>query len=572
MGATPTGISGFIRRRPFILVLGGLMLASAVLLIHYRSGLNFMLDDWAFVIGREDGDIGDYLDPHNEHISILPVAIYKLFLSVFGMGSAMPLQLLSVAVFLGSVVVLFIYLRRLVGEPAAVIGCAVILFLGSSWEDLLWAFQIGFSISMAGGIGALVMLQRKDAFGDRIACLLLVVSMISTSMGIPFAVGAGLLLLLQKENFFRRLYVVVLPVLIYGLWYLGWGHTAPSTLSFDNALHAPEYIVRSFSLTATEITGITKVVSPEETVPSVLTGLLAVAAVSFAVWKRRSVPRPLLVAGAIALAFWGLAALNVSPGRSFQVSRYQFPNAVFLLMILAGAFEGYRPRSRELTVLGLVALVAIAVNVDAMRSGYQDVFKPLSDKGIAGLTALDLARDSVDPNLAIGMNGDDTAKVGAGAFFAAEEKYGSPAWSESEIEDSSGAARSRIDQILVAALPISSRPLPAGLKATSCQSLTAGPAGAEEAIPLPARTFTFRARNQTFLAVGRYGDGAIAGAALGLAGTDTLVHVPRDLSDQPWKIGFLGTGKVRICEVRKGETPRPANPNARGSDRRQSLR
>ncbi|MFA9401144.1 MAG: hypothetical protein ACERKT_08565, partial [Acidobacteriota bacterium] len=513
MGDGPTGISA-LRNRPYEVLLGALMLASAALLIHYRSDLNFMLDDWAFVIYREDGGLGDFLDPHNEHISILPVAIFKLFLSVFGMGSAMPLQILSVAAFLLSVFVLFVYLKSLVAEPAALIGCAVILFLGAAWEDLLWAFQIGFSISMAAGIGALVMLRRQDSFGDRIACLLLVISMISTSLGIPFAIGAGVMLLLQRENLIRRLYVTVVPVCVYGLWYLGWGHTAESALSFDNALHAPEYIARSFSLTATEVTGLSKVLSSTEVIPSLLVGLLALVAVAWGVRQREGIPRPLLVAAAIALAFWGLAALNLAPGRGFEASRYQFPNAVFLLMILAGAFEGARPRARLLAVLGLIALAAIVVNIDAMRSGYWNVLKPLSDKGIAGLTAVEIARGTVNPGLAIGMNLDDTAYVTAGDYFEAEEKYGSPAWSESEIEESSGLARSRVDQILVAALPVSGIPLPAGLASGSCEVVRAGSPGSAQNIRLPAQTFTFRPQRQVFLAVGRYADGAATGAAL----------------------------------------------------------
>ena len=344
MGDDPAGNSGnsagnsALRNGPFEALLGVLMLVSAALLIYYRSSLNFMLDDWAFVIYREDGGLGDFLDPHNEHISILPVAIYKAFLSVFGMTSAMPLQIFSVAIFLLSVFVLFLYLRSLVGVPAAVIGCAVILFLGVAWEDLLWAFQIGFSISIAAGIGALIALRRRDGAGDRIACLLLVTSVISTSLGIPFAIGAAVSLLLQRESLLRRLYVVGVPAVAYGLWYLGWGHTAESALSFENALNAPEYIARSF------------------TVSSLIIGLAAVVAVTIGVKQRAPIPRPLLVAGSIAVVFWGLAALNQMPGRDFGASRYQLPNAVLLLMILAGAFENARPRTRELTALGMIAL------------------------------------------------------------------------------------------------------------------------------------------------------------------------------------------------------------------------
>lgn len=523
------------------------MLASAALLMYFRSSLHFMLDDWAFVIYREEGSLGDFLDPHNEHISILPVAIYKLFLSVFGMTSAIPLQIFSVAIFLLSVFVLFLYLKPLVGKPAAVIGCAVVLFFGAAWEDLLWAFQIGFSISIAAGIGALIALRRQDAFGDRIACLLLVISVISTTLGIPLAIGAAVALLLQRESLFRRLYVVVVPAVVYGTWYLGWGHTAESALSIGNALNAPEYIARSFSLTVTEVTGLSRVIKSSATMPSLAVGLAAVVAVAVGVRQRARIPRPLLVAGSIAIAFWGLAALNVVPGRDFGASRYQFPNAVFLLMILAGAFEGARPRARELTALGMIALAAIVVNIDALRDGYRDVFKPISDKGIAGLTALDIARDSVDPGLGVGMNLDDTAYVAAGDYFTAEDKYGSPVWSESEIAESSGFARTRVDQILVAALPISARQMPPGLESVSCRQVQAGAPGSAEAVPLPARTFSIRPEQGVFLAVGRYSDGVTTGAALVEPNVETVVHIPGDSSEKPWRIGFFGEGKVRVC-------------------------
>jgi len=552
VGDSQTGISA-LRNRLCEAALAVLMLASAALLLYFRSSLNFVLDDWAFVIYREDGGVTDFLEPHNEHISILPVAIYKLFLSVFGMTSAMPLHVFSVAIFLLSVFVLFLYLKPLVGKPAAVVGCAVVLFFGAAWEDLLWAFQLGFSISIAAGIGALIALRRRDALGDRIACLLLVISVISTSLGIPLAIGAGVLLLLQREDLIRRLYVVVVPAVVYVLWYFGWGHTAENAISIDNVLNTPEYIARSFSLTVTEVTGLSRVIKSPEVTPSLLVGLIAVVAVAFGVRQRVRIPRPLLVAIAIATAFWGLATLNVAPGRGFEASRYQFPNAVFLLMILAGAFEGARPRARELTALGMIALAAIVVNIDALRDGYRDVMKPLSDKGIAGLTALDIARDSVNPGLEVGMNEGDTLTVTAGAYFAAESKYGSTVWSDSELYASSGPARSRVDQILVAALPIGARPLPAGFASKSCQAVQAGTPETAGHIPLPARAFTVRPRKGVFLAVGRYGDGATTGAAAIEAGVETLVNVPQDSSDEPWRISFFGGGEVRVCATVKEE-------------------
>lgn len=549
MGATASGISDALRKRPFAFVFGAMIVASAVLMLHYRSKLGFMLDDWGFVIYRADGGAGDFLDPHNEHISILPIAIYKLFLGLFGMTSAMPLHLLSVFAFLASVVALYFYMRPLVGEPAAVLGCGVILFLGTAWEDLLWAFQIGFSISIGCGIGALIMLRRGDAFGDRIACLLLTVSMISTSMGIPFAVGAFVAIALRRRDLLRTVYVVVVPLAVYAIWWLGWGHTAESALSLHNATGAPEYVFNAFRTALANLTGAFRL---EGGIETLFTALLALAVVAYTAWSlysRRTLPKAFLIGAAVALAFWGLSALNLAPGRGYMASRYQFPGAVFLLMTFAGAFDGVRIRPRVLAGLAAVALFAIVVNVFALRDGYRDIFKPLSDKGMAGLTALDLApEDSVDPNVAIGMNADDSAVVTAGGYYEAEDRYGSGGWAESEIADESAAARQRIDQVSVLALPVSNRIVPTLGRGGECVNVPATADGNQN-LPLPSRTFSYRPSEDTILTLGRFADGTPTGAGITEAGQSSLVTIPADDSDVPWRIGFIGEGKVRVCSA-----------------------
>lgn len=542
MGAGSSGISDALRKRPFLFLFGALIAASAVLMLHYRSQLNFMLDDWAFVIYRAEGTPADFLNPHNEHIVVLPVAIYKVFLEVFGMTSVMPLQIFSVGVFLVSVVVLFAYMRPLVGEAAAVIGCGVVLFLGTAWEDLLWTFQIGFSISITCGIGALIMLRREDRKGDRIACLLLTVAMISSSMGIPFAVGAFVQLASRRRELFSRIYIVAVPLAVYAAWWLGWGHTAESAISLDNAIGAPEYVFNSFRLALSELTGAFRLADGPE---KLLTTLLVLVVVVLGAWAMRSrnrLPLAFLVAAAVALAFWGLAALNLSPGRGYQVSRYQYPAVVFTLMILAGAFEGVRPRPRHLAVLAAVAAFAIFANVVAMRDGFNTFFKPLSDKGIAGLTAVDLASGSVDPSLTIGMNADGAARVDVGSYFEAEDRYGSVAWSEAELEGSSLDAQARVDEILIDALPVTGQPAK-GMGA-ACESVRASPDGGL-VLPQPGPTFTYRPDGLVFLTMGRYAD-VPKGVARTLPGEKTLISVPPDESDEPWRIGFLGDPRVRV--------------------------
>lgn len=528
------------------------MAASAALLLHYRSGLNFMLDDWAFVIGREDGNIGDFLDPHNEHISVIPVAIYKVFLAIFGMGSPWPLHVFSVALFMLAVGVLFFYLKPLSGEPLALLGCAVILFLGSAWEDLLWIFQLGFSISLASGIGALIMLRRKDRKGDRLACLLLVVCILSTSLGIPFMAGAAVDLLLRREGFRKFLsciWIVAIPAAVYAIWWLGWGHTAESGLSVDNAIGAPKYVFEAFRLNIGILTGAFEVDGAKGID---LMRFLAVALIAFTfgwLYRQRRLPAPLLVAIAIGLAFWGLAALNQIQGREFNASRYLLPGAVFVLMMLAGALDGHRVRLRYVGAVAAVAAVAVATNIHAMSGGYNDVFKPLSDKGIAGLTALDIARLGEEPDAYVGVNYNDTALIDSREYYDAEDKYGSPAWDSGEIAESSGAAREKIDQTLVVSLPVTSEVKGRRTPTGTCVRTEATREGSET-LPIPGPRFAVRPRANAFISMQRYGDEGVLSLLAAEGGKTTIVDVPKDNSSRPWRVGFLGEGRVLLCRAK----------------------
>ncbi|MGB0121675.1 MAG: hypothetical protein WBP55_12065 [Solirubrobacterales bacterium] len=539
-------VSKMLRRRPWELALGFLMLASATLLLTVRAKLDFMLDDWAFVISRAPGNIGDYLEPHNEHISILPVAIYKLLLGIFGMTSAMPLHVLSVALFLLSVWVLFVYLKPLAGAPAAFIGCGLVLFLGTAWEDLLWVFQLGFSISLAAGIGSLHLLRRGDRAGDRLACLLLVISVISTSIGIAFIAAALVALLLRRSELVKRLWVVAVPSLVYATWWIGWGRDAPNGFRLENTLDVPLWVFNALRLAIADTNGSFRIAGETGEIVTAIACFLVLAGLAFCLYRSHRIPRAFLVALALGLVFWGLAALN---GRNYEAVRYQLPGVMILLMLVAGAIDGVRIPSRVLGVVAVVAVVGVSFNLVEMQDGYRNFFHPLSDKGFATLTALEIARGSVDPDYAAGMNEDGSLAVTARDYFDAEQRYGSAAWSLDEIGQRSGEARARVDQVLVEALPVSGVPLPSGLNVGSCQKVAAGTAGSETTIPLPARTFTFRSDNEVFLAVGRYGDGAATGAIYADADTETLVRVPEDRSTRPWRISFLGTGTVRVCGV-----------------------
>src|SRR5262245_6574603 len=236
-----SGIRGRAREQPATLLAAGAMLASGILLLHWLSPLTFWRDEWDFLLHRRSWSVGTFLDPFVEHLVAASILIYKTGVSVFGMDSARPFQLVAVALFLLSVGLLFHYVRRRVGEWLALAAILPILFLGPSWDDLLFPFQMALFGSVACGIGALLALERRDQGWDLLATGLLLGSLLFSDLGIPFVAAATVQLAFDRERW-RRAFVVVAPTVLWLLWYAGWGHEAHTFISADNFANSPVYI------------------------------------------------------------------------------------------------------------------------------------------------------------------------------------------------------------------------------------------------------------------------------------------------------------------------------------------
>ena len=321
---------------------------SVAVLLFLQSPLTFRDDEWKFLLERRGFSAGVFLDPNNDHIAVALAAIYKAPLAVFGMSSALPFAVVSTLVFVLSVVLLFLYLHRRVGDWLALLGSVLVLFLGAAWNDLLWSFQIGFSASIAAGIGALLALDRDDRKGDLAACALLVLSTSFSELGVPFAVGALVSVALGPSPRRSRLYVAVVPLALYGIWYLGWGHMGPHRASFHNLVNSPKFVFDSVSQNLASLLGLATPLSGNG---EYLVGLnwgriLLVIAIALAIWRLRRVGWPsrwlwaVLAAGG---AFWFLTALNAIPLlRTPTTGRYQYPGAIFVLLIAAELLRGVR--------------------------------------------------------------------------------------------------------------------------------------------------------------------------------------------------------------------------------------
>jgi len=132
-------------------------------------------------------DARAFLTPHNEHLVLFPVGVYKALFATVGLTEHWVYRLTVVGAHLVCVALVFVLARRRVGDGLALAASVLILFLGSAYENLLWPFQVGLVASVAAGLGTLLMLDRRDTRGDISACLLLTLSLASGSVGVPEA-------------------------------------------------------------------------------------------------------------------------------------------------------------------------------------------------------------------------------------------------------------------------------------------------------------------------------------------------------------------------------------------------
>lgn len=549
---------------PVLLLLIWLFGASACLLLYLGTKLTFLLDDWDFLLYRQGFDADAILKPHGEHIVVLPVLIYKALLATVGMGSALPFRGVSIALFLASAALLFVFLRRRVGDWPALAATAIVLFLGAAWEDLLWSFQMTYFGSMAAGLGALLALERGDRRGEAAACALLVLSIVFGSLGLSFAIGAAVYVLLQPERR-RRLYVFLVPLAVYALWWLGWGHDAESALGIHTIARTPLYVLNGVAAAVGSATGLSN---------SSVTGAdrlvwarpLAIVLVGLGAWRlhrRDRVPLWFWVVLAVGGSFWILAGLNQMPGREADASRYQYLGVIFVFMLAAEVLRpelerGLRIGTRALAAIALVTALSLVSNLQDLSSATKNVYHPISRLEKAGLGSLDIAEATVEPGFVLSEDVVDTGFVNVDAdhYFSARDEYGSPAYSEAEVAASPEFVRYAADKVLFGALRIGLEPLPGSdVPAAGCTTVPSD-GTASQLLELPPGGIVIKAGSEPIerFELSRFATGSppvlIEGIGAGEAGR---LAIPPDTATTPWKLRLVTAGPAKACEVGDGE-------------------
>jgi hypothetical protein len=452
------------RRAATLYLLGASAIASVAILRAGR-GSSFFSDEWEFVVARRGWTLDTFLVPHGEHIVVLPVLVYKVLFALVGLHAYWPYRCVLLLVHLACVWLVYRLARRRVSDPAAALAASFVLLLGSAWEMLLVPFELTLLGSVAFGLLALDGLDRGGRRGDVIALLALTGATASSSGGIAFVVGITAELLLHRA--WRKLWIVAIPTVLYGRWWLAYDRTATARVHLLAQVHAvPGYVAHSLEDAASAAIPL---LAGSAGIVLVLAALLALVRLGRNRQLLTARMGGLVIAG---LTFWVLTALGRAQVSGVE-NRYSYFGAVFLVLALVELARGAR-LDRRVGVGICVVLAASAVsNVRALDDG--GAF--LRGHGTtlrAELTALRMVDSPLpaafvpepawDPNLRLGD------------YLAAVRELGSPTESASALLASPEDAREAADRVVLRAVP----PTVRTVRAVSC-------AAPEQTVALPVR-------------------------------------------------------------------------------------
>jgi hypothetical protein len=544
-------------------VLGAAMLCSGGLILHAAHGQGFAIDE-LFYYGRvanEKGQLVHYapfspeylLAPFNGHLPLGGRFVYELVFATVGAHYTV-FVLINIAALWAVAGLVFELARRQVGNAAALAPCVVLLFLGFAREQLLWPLDFNTAAALAAGLGAVLAIQREDRRGDILACILLVVSVAMIELGLAFALGIALWIVISRprprgvldlawlREVLRRAWIVAIPVVLYAAWYV-WARKFGQSEAHSGNLHLlPETFMHGAAAAIGSLTGTNPIVAGTYIGSVTWFGRALAIAAAIALLIRlwgRSLPRTIWIWLLVLGIYWILLAVAARPAEG---SRYILVAAVLMVLIAA---DGVRrrlpdPAAVVLLVLAAVALPANIVQLTKDRGGdtlHHD--PPVSSTEFA---MLELAREHVDPGYVVTadprvaeVDGGLFIGIPAGAYLDAASDNGSIAYSLDQVRAADPGLRLIADASLIGALGVTAEPASPPSSTGGCRRI-AVPAGGETAsFEVAAGTTLLRpGAERTGLWLSRFSDPRGVGVEYMPARRWTKLTIPADPAPEPW--------------------------------------
>jgi hypothetical protein len=445
---------------------------AAVVIVAAMAGTTFFFDEWIWIMQRHSFDEATLLQPFNNHLMAMPIATYAVFYRVFGLDSPLPYQLALLAGHLATCVLLYVYLRGRIGWLLAIGGTAALAFFGYTWPVIIWPISLGWVYATTAGVGALLLVDRDTRRADIAAMAALLIGIASSGIAVPFVIGVAVELALKRA--WNRVYVAVVPLLVFGAWYLGYASgTSDSGSVGDVVDFAEKLLAQTFGT----LVGIDDRGTAAHVVLAV--AFVAIVALWFALGRPHS---PRLLGNAAALASFTVL-LSYSRATSGLTQWHSYAAAVFVLLTLGELVAG-----RSIPIVPTVAVLVVVAwsivwNLGELQEG-SDLQRMRAEEMRAQLAAVELAGGSIDPDMRVGRFLLETR---AGPWLDVAEQYGSPAYSLDELRDAPRHARRAANALLVSGGAVELEPVSGAVECELPRRVTiggdpifrAGPAGAQ---------------------------------------------------------------------------------------------
>lgn len=332
----------------------------------------FSTDEWEYLADRTAFDPGDLLREHYTHWTAVPILIYRFLWWVFGIGSYMPYLVVLVALHVTAAALLRAIMRR-AGVDAWIATAAALafVFFGSGYQNIVWAFQIGFVGALVFGLVHLVLadhdgpVDRRDLLG----LLAGLASIASAGVGVTL-VGATTLAVLIRRGWRGALLHGGPLGAIYLAWWStfsrGKDHPGVDTRDVtpdDVAEFVNTGIQRAFGNLG-QLTGVGLLIG----VLFVCGLVLAWARLDRATLRRRGAAPAALAVGAVGfLVFSGTGRVGLLGADFAGASRYQHIVVALLLPAIAVAFDAFARRWRVMVPVGCtLLLLGVPGNIDTL--------------------------------------------------------------------------------------------------------------------------------------------------------------------------------------------------------------
>jgi hypothetical protein len=541
------------------IVLAAAMVVSAGFSLWLSRDTTFTGDELNWIIDTPGLDLEGALQPHNGHLILLPRLLYDAILHVSGVDY-LPFRLLTVGSVLLTAGLFFVFAARRIGAIAALAPTLVLLFYGSDHAHALQGAGFTVVFPMAAGIGALLALEREDRPGDIVACVLLALALATYSTGIPFIAGAAVLILIGADRW-RRVWVFLVPALLYGAW-LVWSQFgteggAGSQVALSNVLLFPSWAWDSLGTVGSAFLGLGFEFTQQDETPHRLDSgwgpVVAVIALAALAWRLRQgrIGKWLWAAMAIPVTYWFVGSLGAldSPLDVPESTRFIFPGTIAVLIVAVEASRGVRLGTTALVVIYALAVLALATNVRLLVDGAAGL-RDAGRQERASLAMVELAQGRVGGEFGSGFTGAMLRFTGEGdvatGYLAAVDEFGSPAYSLEELRSQSEPIRQLADRQLADDLGVHLEP--ATGPPIGCRRVTGEP-GAGTSFELPPGGAVLRTSGEpSELRLRRFAT-TFANDPVGSLepGIPTSVIIPPDAAPDPWYSSVPATA-VDVCE------------------------